>query len=300
MRIVHVDTGRELRGGQRQLLLLARGLAERGYDQVISARKTGVLYAESLRQGLQTTRLAGLASEAAAADVVHAHDARAHTLAALVARSTPVVVSRRVAFPLGTGRLSRWKYARAKRILAVSEFVKSQLVAAGIPPDKIDVVLDGVRLPPDGNPVSRERLVIAPVADDPQKASALAAEACRAVEVEVKFSRDLEQDLPRASVFLYLSYSEGLGSAILAAMAHGVPVVASAVGGIPEIVDNGRTGLLVDNTAAAVAAALERMLQDPVSAAKLAEAARRRVRERFTDAIMVTETERAYQLALRS
>ncbi len=74
-------------------------------------------------------------------DLIHAHDARSHTLGA-IARSGRLVVSRRVAFPVG----SAWKYRRARRYLAVSEFVKSVLVAGGVPEEKIAVVYDGVPL----------------------------------------------------------------------------------------------------------------------------------------------------------
>jgi glycosyltransferase involved in cell wall biosynthesis len=300
--ILHLDTGRELRGGQRQLLLLARGLAARGHTQVVLARRHGALLVEAAGCALEMLPLgpATLAEEARRADLIHAHDARAHTLAALLVRRLPLVVSRRVAFPIGAGPLSRWKYARATRFLAVSEFVRSRLVEAGVGRERISVVYDGVALPVRNDSAPRRRVVVAPATDDPQKGSRLAEEACRAAGVELKFSSRLEDDLPGAGLFLYLSYCEGLGSGILLAMAHGAPVVASRLGGIPEIVEHGRTGLLVENSSPAVAAAIRVVLADPSAAAQRAEAACRQVLERFTDAIMVSQTERAYQLALSS
>ncbi len=78
-----------------------------------------------------------------ASAVVHAHDAKAHTLAALASRKT-FVVSRRVAFPVKRTVASRWKYRRATRYLAVSEYVAGELRKAGVPAAKIDVVYDGV------------------------------------------------------------------------------------------------------------------------------------------------------------
>ena len=71
--------------------------------------------------------------------VVHAHDARTHTMATLL-RGRPLVVARRVAFPVG----SRWKYGKARRYIAVSEFVKGVLIEGGVPAEKISVVYDGV------------------------------------------------------------------------------------------------------------------------------------------------------------
>lgn len=302
MRILHIDTGRELRGGQRQVLLLARGLAERGHRQAILARRPGPLYAESLTRGFETVALgaAALAAEARRADLIHAHTAHAHTLAVLAACDRPLVVSRRVAFPVAAGALSRWKYQRATRFLAVSEFVQRQLLAAGIAAEKISVVHDGVEVsgPPEMGP--RSRVVVAPATGDAQKGSALAAEACRAAGVEVKFSSLLERDLAGAALFLYLSYSEGLGSAILLAMARGTPVVASRVGGIPEVIEHERTGLLVENRIPGVAAAIHSVLDDSDSALRRAAAAYEDLLARFTDAIMVAQTEQAYQLAIRS
>src|SRR3989442_1604702 len=187
MRILHLDTGRELRGGQRQLLLLAKGLKKRGHVQVILARLNGTLYEECLRRKLPVMPIgpARIALEARQADLIHAHDARSHTLAALVAAGRPLIVSRRVAFPVRTGPASRWKYERASRFLAVSEFVKQCLMEAGVPCEKISVVYDGVELPQQSGSFPRSRVVIAPAVDDPQKGNALA------TGLDVKFSRDL-------------------------------------------------------------------------------------------------------------
>jgi hypothetical protein len=305
MRIVHLDTGREMRGGQHQALLLARGLAARGHEQLILARRDGGLLEASTAAGLETRPIgaAAVARFARPADLLHAHDARSHTLAALAAGECPLVVSRRVAFPIRTGALSRWKYQRATRYLAVSEFVKRQLAAAGVADERIAVVYDGVELgslPKLSLPEPRagQRLVVAPATSDPAKGSALAAAACREAGVEVRFSADLQKDLAEAAVLLYLSYSEGLGSAILLAMARGVPVIASAVGGIPEVVEHGRTGLLVENQASDVAAALREVRDDPKAAVARAAAAYEEVSRRFSAAAMVIRTEEAYRLAV--
>ena len=81
--------------------------------------------------------------------------------------------------------------------------------------------------------------------------------------------------------------TEGLGVVLLEAMNHRVPVIASAIGGITDIVEDGVSGLLVPpGDAAALAAALERVARAPDLAATLGEAGYRRLRERFTwDAI---------------
>jgi glycosyltransferase involved in cell wall biosynthesis len=77
--------------------------------------------------------------------------------------------------------------------------------------------------------------------------------------------------------------TEGVPQALLQAFAVGVPVVASRIGGIPEVVTDGETGLLVESEAVPpLAAAIERVLEDPVGAAERARAARALVEARFS------------------
>jgi glycosyltransferase involved in cell wall biosynthesis len=94
--------------------------------------------------------------------------------------------------------------------------------------------------------------------------------------------RDVAQLLDDADVFVLSSRSEGAPLSILEAMAAGLPVVASAVGGVPEIVDDGTTGLLVPpGDVSALAKALERLLADAALRARLGRAGWERARERF-------------------
>jgi glycosyltransferase involved in cell wall biosynthesis len=77
--------------------------------------------------------------------------------------------------------------------------------------------------------------------------------------------------------------TEGLGVVLLEAMNQRVPVIASAIGGIRDIVEDGVSGLLVPpGDAAALAAALERLARAPDLAARVGEAGYRRLRERFS------------------
>lgn len=94
---------------------------------------------------------------------------------------------------------------------------------------------------------------------------------------------DVADRLARADVFVLSSISEGLPISILEAMAAELPVVASSVGGVPEAVEDGDTGLLVPpRDPVRLAAALERLLVDPALRRRLGSNGRERVREHFS------------------
>lgn len=114
------------------------------------------------------------------------------------------------------------------------------------------------------------------------------------------YRTDVPQILPDIAVSVLPSLSEGLSNTLLESMASGRPVVATRVGGTPEAVEDGVTGLLVPpGDAAALADAVVRLLADGELAARLGAAARRSVLERFSMERMVIETERLYVEELR-
>jgi glycosyltransferase involved in cell wall biosynthesis len=106
------------------------------------------------------------------------------------------------------------------------------------------------------------------------------------LEERVRFlgQRDDVPDLLAAlDIFVLPSHSEGVSLALLEAMAAGLPVIASRVGGLPEVVTDGDTGLLIPpQDPEALAAALARLLDEPAWAKKLGENARRQVEENFS------------------
>ncbi len=290
MRILHLDSGREMRGGQWQALRLHRGLVEAGHESLLLARRDSPLFNAAVAAGLPCAALEAwrVARRSRGFDLVHAHDARSHTLGAVLAR-VALVVSRRVAFPVRDSAASRWKYRRARLFLAVSRHIAGQLRSAGVEEHRIEVVHDGVPVPAEA---ARGEAILAPYTRDPRKGMALTQEAAALAGVRIEIAEDLERELPRARALVYLTYSEGLGSGILLAMAHGVTVIASNVGGIPELIRDGENGILVPNDAAAVADAFRRI--DPA----LGRAARATVIERFTEDRMVRGTVSAYERVL--
>jgi glycosyltransferase involved in cell wall biosynthesis len=110
---------------------------------------------------------------------------------------------------------------------------------------------------------------------------------------------DVPALLSRAACALLLSEYEGWPLVVMEAMAAGVPVVASAVGGVPELVEHGRTGLLVEpGRVEPVVAALEDLLSDPERARRMGEEGRRVARERLSREAMTARLMELYERAL--
>jgi glycosyltransferase involved in cell wall biosynthesis len=295
--ILHIDSGTEMRGGQWQALYLIRGLIAAGHRaRLLAPASSQLIQAAAAQQvDVQALGLGRLLRAAASVDLVHAHDARTHAMALLLRK--PLVVSRRVAFPVGRNIASRWKYGRATHYIAVSQCVKRVLIDAGVDAQKISVVYDGV--PVDSWPKAGERSrVLALDLEDPGKGKKIIEEAAALADIPVHFSDNLFRDLPEAAVFVYITDLEGLGSAVLLAMAAGAPVLASRVGGLPEIVEDGVTGLLTSNEPQAIAKQIQRLLTDRPLALRLAARARSRVEKEFSLDRMVSETLRVYERIL--
>lgn len=108
--------------------------------------------------------------------------------------------------------------------------------------------------------------------------------------------KDIPELLACAELSILPSRAEGLPNVILEAMAAGLPVVATRVGGIPEIVEDGESGLLVPSQDPhALAEAILRLLQDRALAARIARNAQERIRARFSFDHVVCEFEEVYK-----
>jgi len=171
--VLHVDTERGWRGGERQTLWLAREVARRGHTSIVAARGGEPLEERARAEGLTVVDcsprseldvIAALRLRRAIKEygirVVHAHTAHAVAVGALatLGTSVPLIVSRRVDFPLRANAGARWKYSRANAIIAISKAVASVLERSGILRDKIHVVPDGVDVHRRVVPASAEAL----------------------------------------------------------------------------------------------------------------------------------------------
>lgn len=108
--------------------------------------------------------------------------------------------------------------------------------------------------------------------------------------------RDVPHLLPLFDVLVLPSRNEGMGRAAVEAQAAGIPVVASRVGGIPDVVADGETGLLVaPEDPEALARALATLATDPVRRTRMGKAAREWVKEHLTAEAMVASLDRLYR-----
>lgn len=107
--------------------------------------------------------------------------------------------------------------------------------------------------------------------------------------------RRRDEMLARATVFVLPSHAEGLPVSLLEAMAAGCPVIASDVGGIPDVISDGFNGLLVPaGDAKALARAIDKLLSDPALAFAMGRAARATIASRFTAHRAVERVGRIY------
>lgn len=334
--VLHVNTERGWRGGERQTLLLARALAGDGWRSIVAAWPGEPLAARAREAALPAVPVAGrgeLDLRAALAlrsairdndvDVVHAHTARALGLCALATLGTNValVATRRVTAPLRRNAGTRWKYRRAHAIIAISEAVAAVLAAGGVPRSRIEVIADGIPLEcaprpraraalavPDGAPLVVMVAALTPEKDPLTFVRAVAHARARLPELRALlvgdgplltaaraearalgldnvlhatgWREDATAILAAADVVCLTSRAEGLGTVLMDAMACARPVVATAAGGIPELISHGENGLLAPpGDALAVGDAVARVLSDPALARRLSGAGRERVKE---------------------
>ena len=384
MRVLHIDTGSGWRGGQQQVLWLMEALRARGCEQLLlapadsplcarvrSKERKDLPVAELTLPAMSLANLQAVRKHRAEFDVVHAHDSHAHSLAALAAIGSsapppPLVVSRRVAFPIGT--LGFFKYESADAYIAVSDFVRRRLLEARVPDRKIRVIFDGVPPPgaepstsssissvetraefrarhgADGRTIllgtltslapeklleaeldllaelpasvhfwmaipSTERAENSEATEKTERTASALREYARSrglnVGMEDRFhifplGEDAGPFLSALDIFIYLSKLEGLGSAILLAMAHRLPVIANDVGGIPEIVHHQETGLLSDSVPGSeLTHAARQLIESPELRLRLGAAAREFVLAHATCDRMAAQTVAVYEELLQ-
>ncbi len=376
-RVLHLSTETGFRGGEQQVLNLMRGLSDLSVPQALLSPAGAGTLAELCPDGvthfpmspgranrLSAARALRYAVQVFRPTILHAHTSHAHSLARLAQTlllvRQPLVVTRRVDFPLKPGYGNRWKYlSPAVRFIAISEAVRQALLDGGVPEERIRLVhsgvdplrLGGLRVQgPEWNEAVLEPLglhamdgplwiCVAALVDHKDHRTLLRAlkaleQGGRTVQLALAGDGDLRTELESltrelglsdrvhflgrvdtrtlaalhraATGFVMTSKLEGLGTAVLDAMAAGVPVVATAAGGIPESVLDGKTGWLCPiGNEQSVARAMEAVTveswqvshPDSTEVRRRVEAAHAHVLAGFTQDSMVSGTLAAYHTA---
>jgi glycosyltransferase involved in cell wall biosynthesis len=111
---------------------------------------------------------------------------------------------------------------------------------------------------------------------------------------------ELERYYARCDIFVAPSYYESFGFIYIEAMAHGKPVIGCRVGGVPEVIVDGETGILIEaGNHEQCATAIVNLLLDQGQRDMMGQNARRLVAERFTITRMIDQTEEAYRSILK-
>lgn len=268
--------------------------------------------------------------------VVHTHNTKPLLYGGPAARlaGLPRVIHTRHGQRHGATRVHDAMFALASRcahrMVCVSHESAARCRAEGVPPDLIQTIHNGVdlerfsfrgpasaeqalyvgRLSPEKDLetlvraaalVSRRRpsfrLGIAGEGPCGERLKSLAGDL--GIHEQVRFLgavSDVSALLHTARVFVLSSVSEGLPVTVLEAMAMGLPVVATAVGGTPEAVDHGVNGLLIPSgDPARLAEAIQQVLDGPDIAARMGRAGRQRVESEFSARGMVDRYEALYR-----
>ena len=269
------------------------------------------------------------------ADVLHTHDPKTLIYGAPAARLARVAhivhtCHGNVLLPASrAARAFRLAFWFADTMVCVSDGTVRQMAELGIDPRRMQVILNGIDTAlfdfagpsPEGGGVTVARLSPEKDIDSLVRAMAIIREAYPSFQLEiagdgvcmsdlrarvrelgleghVKFLgqvRDVRGVLEKSSLFILPSLTEGISLTLLEAMACGLPVVATRVGGTPEVVVDGETGLLVHpGSPAELAQAILSLLQDPERSRQMGVRARQRIEQHFDVRHMVEKYEAMY------
>lgn len=217
-------------------------------------------------------------------------------------------------------RLVRWILGRARMVICCSERLATAMRGCGL--KNVRAIPYGVHVPDEVGGEDEPASVLYVGRLSPEKNIDVIAEATEGLPRIVAGDGPLRDLLPdtigfvgpgevsklygRAAVVVVVSSAEGLPNVVLEAMAHGKTVIATPVGGIPTVIEDGKTGLLVPvRDTAALRAAIERALGDPELRRRLGRAARKRVESycswnRVTDATLAVYSSAVPEAALEA
>ena len=358
---MHVEAGRFLYGGAKQVLHIISGLNQQGVENILlcptdsviakSAEATTVVDEVPMAGDLDLMMFFRLRSKIRQhkPDVVHLHSRRgADIFGALAARAAgvPVVLSRRVDNP-ESKFVSRLKYGLYDHVITISDAIRQVLLSQNVPADKVSLVHSAIDAAEYQQPESRElflqefelpadSLVLGVVAQliarkghryildvlpnlleqhanahllifgqGPLREALESSVRDAGLEESVTFT-GFRDDLPRwlgcLDVLLHPVDMEGLGVSLLQAAAASVPIIGARAGGVPEIIEHEKSGLLIEvGDTQALLAAMNKLLADPEKRQQMGRHGKAIVERKFSVAQMVAGNLAIYnQLLSRS
>ncbi|MGM0424147.1 MAG: glycosyltransferase family 4 protein [Thermodesulfobacteriota bacterium] len=363
MKILHVETGRHLYGGGRQVLYLLQGLQEMQAGYHVLACVAGGELESRARQVAQEVyalpwmgdldiswlyRLRSLLRRTHA-DILHVHSRGGVEIwSGLAAAGSKVktVISRRVDNPEPWWQV-RIKYSLFDRVIAISQGIHRVLLQQGLPQSKLSCVPSGVDtkryapgcahqdwfrqefglaeqdiplgvvaqlIPRKGHKYLLQALPeilrhcpevkVLFLGQGPMQRKLQEQTAACGLQDRVQFAgfrSDLELILPCLQAVVHPALLEGLGVSLLQAAAAGVPVVAFRAGGVPEVVQDGQNGFLVQpGQVSSLARAVLKLLKDPEQAQRMGQRGRELVCQGFSRQSMVLGNLQVYQGLVQS
>ncbi|MEN0048319.1 MAG: glycosyltransferase family 4 protein [Bacteroidota bacterium] len=310
MHILHISSAKTWRGGEQQIAYLIEELRELQIQQSVLCvqgapfatwcKEQGVsffTYKKRLSIDLKVALQIKKIELQEGITHLHAHDSHAHTFAVLAAAlfsmKKPIILSRRVDFPIKKNMFSNWKYNHnsVKKIICISHNIRIVIKSSIKDQTKLKVVHSGIRPEKFTNPkavknklrqeylIPKYKKIVANVAaladhkdyptfirtaeilaqkrsdlqfliiggdagEEEQIRQLIQAKGLEQNIILTGFRADISEVFPELDILLFTSKEEGLGTTVLDAFASKVPVVATAGGGIPEMLIHQKTGWL--------------------------------------------------------
>jgi len=357
VKVLHVETGRHLYGGAKQVYYLIEGLQSKGIENILVCPKdSGIarvagnlvskLYSVKMRGDLDVlfiwTLYKIMVNERP--DIIHLHSRRGADLlggiAAKLYKKAKIVLTRRVDNP-EPAIWAKLKYRLYDKIIAISNAIKDVLIQEGVPHDKIITIKSATDIDEITTRCDKEWFlkefelpenvfVIAMVAQFIERKGhrfliEVAAELIDKhpevrfllfgrgpLEDEIKnkvrqkgiesffrfcgFRDDLNRLYACFDLMVHPATMEGLGVSLIEASAAGVPIVAFNAGGIPEIINNGETGIVIDlKDKEGFIKAVLTLIENEKLRQKMTVASKNRVRQEFSKEQMVQQNFQLYK-----
>lgn len=359
MKVLHVEAGKYLYGGARQVLYIADGVNKAGHHSVLVCPEGAAIASAARELGIEVVQIPmkgdadlGLVMRLRRViqqhqpDIVHLHSRRgADIFGGLAAKwcGVPSVVSRRVDNPESRW-ITRLKYDLFSHVITISDGIRQVLLSQGMSPERVNCVRSALVADEFQHPRSAEAFrgefglpedavvlgVMAQLIERKghrfllQVLPALLRDYSNlkviffgqgplreALEQDVAeqglgeivqfagFRTDMTDWLAHVDILVHPALMEGLGISLLQAAAASVPIIASRAGGMPEVVRDGDTGLLIEpGNTEELEAALRRLLSEPSLRRSMGESARRYVEDTFSVQRMVEGNIAIYERVL--